>query len=488
MDLSFPRTGPRVDESASGQGKDDGAEAWERSPVLSRRFVVGSLVALGILVANAAVSYRTTTNLIEASDTVDRTLQFVAALKDVQESVVNSETELRGFIISGERERLIDSLTSLGKARNLVAPLYVLAALPEQMRKVEALDAMIGREIDRVGTLIEIHRQQGLTAAIRAIRDTAGQATMRRIQALAAELAADGDSRLRRRSEQSMRSSGWSVVNTVVAVLLNIGLLGAVILLARREIRDRRQAEELVKFAASHDPLTGLPNRKLFAERATRAIAAAASEKRGVAMLFVDLDRFKNINETLGHETGDRLLQNVAGRLARCVRRSDTVARHGGDEFVVLIESFQDSAHLARVAEKILAGVAEPMTVYGKEFEITASIGISSCPPDDYELRTLLKSADSAMFRAKEQGNTYRVYAKQMSLRSIERLELEGALRHAMERNELTLHYQPKIQARTRRVRGIECLLRWQHPTVGQIPADQVVPLAEETGLIVPIG
>src|SRR5262249_25668481 len=128
------------------------------------------------------------------------------------------------------------------------------------------------------------------------------------------------------------------------------------------------------------------------------------------------------------------------------------------------------------------ASVAEPMTVYGKEFEITASIGISTCPPDGYDLRTLLKSADGAMFRAKEQGNTYRFYAKQMSAHSFERLELQGALRHAME------HYQPKIQARTGRVTGIECLLRWQHPTVGQIPVDQVVLLAEETGLIVPIG
>src|SRR5215467_10100275 len=298
MDLSAPRTGPRGDDSRGGQSIEaDGAEAWERSPFLSRRFVVGSLVAFGILVANAAVSYRITTNLIEASDTVDNTLQFVSALKGVQESVVNAETELRGYIISGERERLIDALTFLGKARNLVEPLYVLSAAPEQHHKVEALDAMIGQEIDRFGRLIDIHRQQGLTAAIRAIRDTAGRAMMRPIQVLAAELAADGDSRLRRRSEQSRRSSGLSVVNTVVAILLNVGLLGAVVLLARREIRERRQAEEVVKFAATHDPLTGLPNRLLLSDRATRALAAAASEKRSVAMLFVDLDRFKNIND-----------------------------------------------------------------------------------------------------------------------------------------------------------------------------------------------
>src|SRR5205814_1956179 len=193
-------------------------------------------------------------------------------------------------------------------------------------------------------------------------------------------------------------------------------------------------------------------------------------------MLFIDLDRFKNINDTLGHEAGDRLLQNVAGRVARCVRRSDTIARQGGDEFVVLIEAFQDRGDLAQVAEKILAEVAGPMTVYGKEFQITASIGISSCPVDGEDLRALLKNADIAMYRAKQDGkNTYRFYTEAMNPHSVERLELEAALHHALDRNELTLHYQPKVEARTGRVTGIECLLRWQHPTIGPVAPDHLV-------------
>src|SRR5215831_14987713 len=459
MDLSDSRPVPRIEETrgAASPERSD-AEAWERSPFLSRRFVIGSLVAFGILVANAVVSYRTIANVIEASQTVENTLTFVADLKEVQEKVASAETELRGYIISGERDRLIQAQALLGSAGNIVQSLRALSsAFPEQKQQVAALDALIDREIDRFGALIEIHRRKGLTEALRAIRSTAGEATMRRIQLATADLQAAGDARLRRRSEQSKDSSGLSILTAVVATLLNLGLLGAVILLARREIRERHQAEEVVRFAATHDPLTGLANRVLLAERGTRALVAAKSEAHKTAVLFVDLDRFKHINDAMGHGVGDRLLQNVAGRLARCVRRSDTVARQGGDEFVVLIEAFQDPADVAQVAEKILARLAEPMTVYGKEFMITASIGISTCHAGVEDLRTLLKNADSAMYRAKQQGNAYQFYAEQMNLHSVERVELEAALRHALERGELALNYQPKVQSRTRRITGIEC-------------------------------
>ena len=466
------------------------AGTWKRLPFLSRRFVIGSLIAFGILFANAFVSYRTIANLIEASRTAENTLKLVGALKDLQGNVVGSEIELRGYIISGERDRLARAQAFLGRAANLVQTLRDLSeAIPDQMPQVELLGALIGEEFERFGTLSKIHGQKGVSAAIRTIGTTASAATSRRIQVLTADLMAAGDARLARRAEQSKRGSDLSVITAAVATLFNLGLLGVVILLVRREIKDRQHAEEVVKFAATHDPLTGLANRLLLTERVNRALATAKSEGRRIAMLFIDLDRFKNINDTLGHEAGDRLLQNVANRLARCVRRSDTVARQGGDEFVVLIEAFQGPDDLAQVAEKILVEVAEPMTVYGREFQITASIGVSTCPVDGDDMQALLKNADIAMYRAKQQGkNTYQFYAEQMNPHSVERLELEAALRRALERNELTLHYQPKVQARTGRVTGIECLLRWQHPTIGPVPPDQIVPLAEETGLIVPIG
>jgi len=480
---------PEGSPSAPGPERSD-AGTWKELPFLSRRFVIGSFIALGILVANAFVSYRTIANLVEASRTVENTLKVVGALKDVQDNVADSEVELRRYIIGGERDRLARAQAFLGRTANPVQTLRALSgAIPDQMQQVELLAALIGEEFERFATLLQIHRRKGAPAAIRTIGTTASAATIRRIQLLTTELLAAGDARLARRTEQARRGSDLSVITAVVATLLNLGLLGVLILLARREIKDRRHAEEVVKFAATHDPLTGLANRLLLAERVNRALATAKSAGRRIAMLFIDLDRFKNINDTLGHEAGDRLLQNVANRLARCVRRSDTVARQGGDEFVVLIEAFEGPNDLAQVAEKILVEVARPMTVYGREFQITASIGVSTCPVDGNDLQALLKNADIAMYRAKQQGkNTYQFYAEQMNPHSVERLELEAALRRALERNELTLHYQPKVQARTGRVTGIECLLRWQHPTIGPVPPDQVVPLAEETGLIVPIG
>ena len=466
------------------------AETREISPFISRRFVIGSLLAFGILVANAFVTYRTIANLIEASRIAENTLKVVEALKDVQGDVADSQIELRGYIIGGERERLERARAFLERGATRAETLRALSgAIADQTQQIELLGAQIGEELVRFDTLIEIHRRNGVAATLRNIRATAGPAAIHRVELLTAELLGAADARLARRTEQSRRSSDLSVITAAVATLFNLGLLGLVILLARREIKERRQAEEVVRFGATHDPLTGLPNRLLLAERANRALTSAKSEGRSVGLLFIDLDRFKNINDALGHEAGDRLLQNVAGRVARCVRRSDTIARQGGDEFVVLIEAFQDPRDLAQVAEKILVEVAKPMTVYGKEFQITASIGISVSPVDGEDLRALLKNADIAMYRAKQQGkNTAQHYASGMNPGSVERLELEAALRHALERNELDLYYQPKVEARSGRVTGIECLLRWQHPNVGLVLPDQLVPLAEETGLIVPIG
>jgi len=470
------------------QGQTDTGQ-WKRSPFLSRRFVLGSSIAFVIVAANAFLTYRTIANLVETSRAVESSLEAMASLKNVQSDIAGAETGLRGYILSGERDRLVQAHASLSRA---VPPIQALRARPDatsdNTQQVESADALIGEELERFSTLIEIDRSKGMSAAIRSISATGGGATIRRVQGIAQDLLATEDAQLAARTAQSRRSSDLSVVTAAVATLFNLGLLGAVVLLARREIKERRQAEEVVKFAATHDPLTGLPNRVLLAERVNRAVAAAKSEGRTLAVLFIDLDRFKNINDALGHEAGDRLLQNVADRLVRCVRRSDTVARQGGDEFVVLIEAFQSPADLTQVAEKILAEVAGPMTVYGKEFQITASIGISTFPADGEDLRALLKNADIAMYRAKQQGNAYRFYAQQMSAHSVERLELEAALRQAQERDELRLHYQPKVDSRTGHVTGIECLLRWQHPALGVVQPDQLVPLAEETGLIVPIG
>ena len=251
----------------------------------------------------------------------------------------------------------------------------------------------------------------------------------------------------------------------------------------------RKQAESHLTFFANHDALTGLPNRAMFNQRLTQALARAQRFGKMVATLFVDLDRFKEINDTLGHDAGDRLLKQVAVRLRDCLREGDTVGRQGGDEFVVLIEDVADPSQVTGVVQKIIATVAQPYLLATHERNVTASIGISIFPNDGHDQQTLLKNADIAMYRAKEQGrNNFQFYSAQMNLHSFERRALETSLRRAVERREFVVHYQPRADLKSGRIAGVEALVRWQHPDLGMVLPAQFVAMAEETGLIVPIG
>ncbi|HET7728472.1 MAG TPA: EAL domain-containing protein [Usitatibacter sp.] len=257
----------------------------------------------------------------------------------------------------------------------------------------------------------------------------------------------------------------------------------------RRTNDELSSALTMIQKMATHDALTSLPNRALFNETLSHAIAQAARHHRSLAIFFLDMDRFKNINDTLGHGVGDRVLQEAARRLTGAVRDSDLVARLGGDEFVLLIEDFEDTAGLAEVAEKVLHGFGPTFTIDGHELGLAASIGICTYPADGADAQTLLSNADIAMYRAKEQGrNRYCFYAAELNHLSQERLALEAALRHALERGEIEVFYQPKIGFGSGRVTGLEALIRWRHPNLGLLTPDRFVTIAEETGAIIPIG
>ncbi len=250
-----------------------------------------------------------------------------------------------------------------------------------------------------------------------------------------------------------------------------------------------RESEKRLHHMAHHDTLTDMPNRLLFYDRLEHAIARAARIQGRVAVLFLDVDRFKNVNDTLGHDIGDQLLIRVAQRLKACVRNSDTVARLGGDEFVVILEDLKDQEQAAVVAQKVLTELPRPICIENLELRVTISIGISLFPEDGTHTEELMKNADVAMYQAKEQGrDTYRFFRQDMGTSARKRLSMEHALRVALEQEQFLLHYQPQFNLDTDRISSLEALVRWNHPERGMVSPGEFIPVAEETGLIEPIG
>jgi diguanylate cyclase (GGDEF)-like protein/PAS domain S-box-containing protein len=264
-------------------------------------------------------------------------------------------------------------------------------------------------------------------------------------------------------------------------------ITGAVIVF--RDVSVTRDLELKMSHSAQHDFLTGLPNRMLLNDRVSQAIALAARHLKKVAVLFLDLDGFKHVNDSLGHSIGDKLLQSIAKRLVECVRGSDTVSRQGGDEFVVLLSEMEQSEDAAIAARKILHEVVKAHSIEAHDLHVTTTIGVSVYPEDGLDAETLIKNADTAMYQAKENTRQgYQFFKAPMNVRAVERQSIEESLRRAVERQEFSLNYQPKINLKTGEITGAEALLRWTHPIRGLVSPAEFIPVAEDCGLILPIG
>jgi diguanylate cyclase (GGDEF)-like protein len=293
---------------------------------------------------------------------------------------------------------------------------------------------------------------------------------------------------------EKMERGQWTILGGVLGGLSVVYALILWILLRYRRLLAHEEAlrlaqEERIRHQAYHDDLTGLPNRASFAEQLDAMTRRARRAGWNFAVMFLDIDRFKVVNDSLGHHAGDQLLRVAAARIQRCIRDSDMLFRMGGDEFTVLLEDVRGPEHTAAVAHRILEAVAEPVELHQHEIRVTVSIGMALFPRDDASGEQLVKSADTAMYRAKELGrNRYEFFTTEMNTRVENQLVLEAALRRAMENGEFLLHFQPRVSATNRFVVGVEALLRWQSPERGLVPPAVFIPVLEETGLIVPVG
>ena len=457
------------------------------SPAVPRRAIIGFGLGFAILAANALIAYQAILSLREVTRSVEDGLQVVELLRSVSSAVADSEAGQRGYIISERKEYLEDSTEVLRVADRRLHDIRALIGNDAaELAKIGSLQSSIGARTAEFEHTLALLTNGDRRGALKAISTQGSRRNLEGTYDLFRQLSAQQDALFMQRTRQLRENSHFSLATQNIATFFGLLFLGLIYYLVYREITVRRQTEEKLRIVATHDALTALPNRTLLHERLSHALAKAQRHGRQLAVLLIDLDRFKHVNDTLGHEAGDTLLQVAARRFYDCLRETDTMARQGGDEFVVLMDELSDREPITRVSQRILDAMFQPFVIDGQEIHLTASVGISVYPDDG---RTLLRNAEIALYRAKGKGrNNYQFYSAQIDNFSRERLALESGLRRVLERDELRLHYQPKVDLAAGHICGMEALLRWQHPQMGLVAPDQFIPIAEESGLIRPIG
>ena len=457
------------------------------SPGIPRRIIIGFGLGFLILAVNALIAYRTIVSLTAETRAVEGGLQVMEQLRSVSSAVADSEAGQRSYIITERKEYLENSGELLrGAGRRLDDVRTLVGDDPVEVEKIGAMQSSIAARTAEFDDALRLLNNGDTQGTLKAISTEEARRNLGDIYKLFTQLRSKQDQLFTQRTRQLQERSRFSLATQYVATFFGLVFLGLVYYLVCREAAVRRQTDEKLRIVATHDPLTALPNRTLLHERLSHALAGAQRHGRALAVLLVDLDRFKHVNDTLGHEAGDTLINIAARRFYDCLRETDTIARQGGDEFVVLMDELPDREPVARLAQRLLDAMVEPFVLEGEEIHGTASIGISVYPDDG---RTLLKNADIALYRAKGRGgNNFQFYSAQIDNYSRERLALESGLRRALERGELRLHYQPKADLAGGHVCGMEALLRWQHPQMGLLAPDRFIPIAEESDLIRPIG
>jgi diguanylate cyclase (GGDEF)-like protein len=458
------------------------------------QFAFGSAILTLLIVG--AISYRVMIASGESERWLRHTHEVLESLQDLRSAMGGIESSYRGFALTG-RQTFVDSFRAT--RLNAQQEWSTLGALTLdnrlQQNRLPDLSRLMAAKFQFAEMVISLRRAGGVEAAIKAVQTEASQPNGDELQMLIANMENEERrlmaQRIAHAKEQLKETRDLLILGTVLGML--IAFVGGWSTQRDQSARAvavseaRAMALEMTH-SAEHDVLTGLPNRMLFKDRVTQAIILAPRHMKKVAVLFLDLDGFKHINDSLGHPTGDKLLQSIAKRLVDCVRASDTVSRQGGDEFVVLLSEVEQPENTAITARRMLQTVAAAHSVDQHDLHISTSIGVSVYPDDGVDAETLIKNADTAMYQAKANGRqSYQFFKPSMNARAVERQSIEEGLRRALERQEFTLHYQPKVNLRTGQITGAEALLRWTNPIQGSVSPAQFIPVAEDCGLILPI-